>query len=534
MECKVIKIYSEVPKHLVAERLGTGKISGCGAVVPTLQQSDIDDCRLIVAQIGPEPYIRAMQDHPDFDVIIGGRAYDPAPYVAFTTACMRKRNPKYITNGLFDGAGMQAGKILECGGTCAVPKSHGAVSTIYTDGTFDIAPTLPGAICTALSVAAHTLYEKSRPDLLHGPGGWLDLRQSKYAQQPDGRTVRVKGSTFHTSRDNDKPYQVKLEAARTRGFRSMYMGRHVDRECCSSHFQLLLTCIAALTEQIDILQPRIRAYVRQQLKDGDKQWWDLSWHIHGQTDGPGPKSLFIIGESIAETQELASSVAGLARVASIHGSYPGQKATGGNLAWGIGGVGEIPLGPCSEFCIYHLMDLNPGEEVSLFPTSCQTFDFTSSDNESVADEVMALHINSKQEKKDNNGHSAQFAVARTDISGNTLGDLAKVLRSKNSGPYEITIDVMFDNAAVFEKIKRSGMLTEQLIASLYNIKVEEVIWCGFFKQALAFKATIPRIRDGAMRAGGGFMEDDIHGSQQYMPLKGLKLPQSLLDEIAAL
>ena len=30
-----------------------------------------------------EPYVKAMDENPDFDIIIGGRAYDPAPYAAF-------------------------------------------------------------------------------------------------------------------------------------------------------------------------------------------------------------------------------------------------------------------------------------------------------------------------------------------------------------------------------------------------------------------------------------------------------------------
>jgi len=42
------------------------------------------------------------------------------------------------------------------------------LQTVYTDGTFDIKPTDPKAKCTTLSVAAHTLYEKTRPDILHG------------------------------------------------------------------------------------------------------------------------------------------------------------------------------------------------------------------------------------------------------------------------------------------------------------------------------------------------------------------------------
>ena len=46
---------------------------------------------------------------------------------------------------------------------------------------------------TTASVAAHTLYEKTHPFLLAGPGGTLDLSNCKYEQVTD-RRVRVSGS----------------------------------------------------------------------------------------------------------------------------------------------------------------------------------------------------------------------------------------------------------------------------------------------------------------------------------------------------
>lgn len=33
--------------------------------------------------MGPEPFLDAMTANPDFNIIVGGRAYDPSPYVAF-------------------------------------------------------------------------------------------------------------------------------------------------------------------------------------------------------------------------------------------------------------------------------------------------------------------------------------------------------------------------------------------------------------------------------------------------------------------
>ena len=56
---------------------------GCGLSVPKMTESDIEDAVTIVAQMGPEPFLDAMEAQPDYNVVIGGRAYDPSPYVAF-------------------------------------------------------------------------------------------------------------------------------------------------------------------------------------------------------------------------------------------------------------------------------------------------------------------------------------------------------------------------------------------------------------------------------------------------------------------
>lgn len=80
---KIISIYAEIPKDLVRQKLKDGLISPCGQGVPEMAEKDIDDAIKIVAQMGQEPYLKAMEMYPDFDIIIGGRAYDPAPYAAF-------------------------------------------------------------------------------------------------------------------------------------------------------------------------------------------------------------------------------------------------------------------------------------------------------------------------------------------------------------------------------------------------------------------------------------------------------------------
>lgn len=211
VKLKVLAIYSQASPDLLLQKLANNKISGCGPCVPSLTEADILASPTIVGQIGPEPFVQAMATHPDFDILISGRAYDPSPYVAF---CAFHAFNK--TNRLFKELGADVlggfthmGKIMECGGVCATPKSPAAMARVYPDGTFDIRPLADGSRCTTQSAAAHSLYEKSRPDILPGPGGNLYLNTATYQALGDGITVRAKGAIFRLSRDNDGvDYQV--------------------------------------------------------------------------------------------------------------------------------------------------------------------------------------------------------------------------------------------------------------------------------------------------------------------------------------
>ena len=51
-----------------------------------------------------------------------------------------------------------------------------------------------------------------------------------------------------------------------------------------------------------------------------------------------------------------------------------------------------------------------------------------------------------------------------------LYDLAKVIRSKNSGPFQTTLDVLFDDEKIYKKIKESGLITRKHIAMLYKME----------------------------------------------------------------
>jgi hypothetical protein len=51
----------------------------------------------------------------------------------------------------------------------------------------------------------------------------------------------------------------------------------------------------------------------------------------------------VMGEILAPTQDKATSIAGFARVCTLHSAYPGQIATAGNLALPLTPL-ESPIG----------------------------------------------------------------------------------------------------------------------------------------------------------------------------------------------
>jgi hypothetical protein len=99
-----------------------------------------------------------------------------------------------------------------------------------------------------------------------------------------------------------------------------------------------------------------------------------------------------------------------------------------------------------------------------------------------------------------------------------LFDAAAVLRSKNSGPFEITVDALFADPAIYYKIKNSGLITKERVSELYNIAKESIMHIVFFDQALGFKITFAR-----KISSGTFLDRDVYGAQQHAPLMEMEV-----------
>ena len=94
-----------------------------------------------------------------------------------------------------------------------------------------------------------------------------------------------------------------------------------------------------------------------------------------------------------------------------------------------------------------------------------------------------------------------------------LRDIASVIRSKNAGPFELTLDVLLKDDETFDLLRKADVINPKTIAELYKIPESDVIAIVYFPNARAIKATIVR-----PMASGALGERDVYGAQQHGPL----------------
>lgn len=100
-----------------------------------------------------------------------------------------------------------------------------------------------------------------------------------------------------------------------------------------------------------------------------------------------------------------------------------------------------------------------------------------------------------------------------------LGDLARLIRSKNAGPFMLTFDVMFADEATYRRVLASGALTRESFAAIYRVPVADVMFFAH-DAARAIKISIPRPTVQCDLDDG-----DAYGGQQHAPLVTLEIPE---------
>jgi len=99
-----------------------------------------------------------------------------------------------------------------------------------------------------------------------------------------------------------------------------------------------------------------------------------------------------------------------------------------------------------------------------------------------------------------------------------LIDIASVIRSKNAGPYELTLDIIFSSRDWYDKVTAAKSINRAMISRLYQVKESDILALVEFHPAAAIKITLRR-----PRVAGDVGETDVYGAQQHAPLLGLVL-----------
>lgn len=111
-----------------------------------------------------------------------------------------------------------------------------------------------------------------------------------------------------------------------------------------------------------------------------------------------------------------------------------------------------------------------------------------------------------------------YGSAEPQVPGGVLlTALAPVIRSKNAGPTQLTLDLFFRDAGAYDLAQGSAALTADAVAGLYGLPPGAVH--RYAMPALqAMKFTLPR----AVCAGSPG-DGDVYGAQQHGPLLALRV-----------
>lgn len=322
-------IEAEIDKGYLKRKIATGKVEAMGPA-SDLTAAMVDSAGPIVAQMGMEPFMHALEGGAD--VVIAGRACDDAIFAALP-----------VLRGFDPGLALHCGKILECAGLSAKPYDLGEpmIGRVRRDH-FEVEPGNAANRCTTVSVAGHSLYERSDPFLQAGPGGLNDLTDCSFTQV-DERRVEVRGSRFV----KDEVYRIKLEGAERIGYRSIVIVGIRD---------------AVMIRELDGVIEHARERAEQRF-GGEKDGIHLMFRSYGRDGVMGalepdkgfvPKEVGLVIDAVAPSQDLATAVAMFTRGVMQHADYPGILTTAGNMAYPFSPFG-VPVGPAYRFNVYHLL-----------------------------------------------------------------------------------------------------------------------------------------------------------------------------------
>jgi hypothetical protein len=282
---KVAVIPAELEAETVIAELRKGDLRPTG-VGPELSEDALREST-IVGQIGIHPLITALEGGAQY--VIAGRSCDIALFAS-----------DMIRRGIDAGLACHVGHVLECGALACDPGSPSdcLVAEIYDDSSALFVAPNPDRRCTPYSIAAHSLYEESHPQLQYYPEGLLVMEKTEFFAA-DARTAGIRGSRFVRS-SKPWPWSIKLEGSRRVGARKVSL-LYID------------------PADLGKLPDDVLVYGRN--------------GVQARPVMAGERELGIIVETRANTQDAAELLASLLTHYLIHYGYPDRKATAGNIAY---------------------------------------------------------------------------------------------------------------------------------------------------------------------------------------------------------
>ena len=330
-------IHSEMEPGYLRQKFRAGLIRPLEPA-PSFDEGTIDRADRIVAQMGAEPFMKALADGAE--VILAGRSSDTSIYAALP-----------LLEGMPPGPVWHAAKILECGAASVARRLHPdpMLASIHEQD-FVVEPPHPEMGCTPVSVVAHTLYENADPFRLYEPSGMLDTTAAEYEAISD-RAVRVTGSRFVPT----EQYTVKLEGAEYVGHRFVVVAGVRDPIILRQHDRYLATlretighkCTASLGLEMD---RDFRLLFRVYGQNGTLGSFEPRNEIEGHEVG-------LVVEVIGRTAEEARAAINVVWHTGLHHAVPEWSGLLSNWAFPYSPP-EMDGGPVYRFTANHLLSLD--------------------------------------------------------------------------------------------------------------------------------------------------------------------------------
>ena len=343
-------IRSEVDRGWLKDKLQTKKVLPLPNA-PEIDEGVIDNSAHIVAMMGPDPFVWALEGGAD--VVVAGRSSDTSIFAAIP-----------MMHGINPGPVWHAAKILECGAAAVTQRTvPDCMFAWVTDEYFIVEPPAPDYRCTPQSVASHTLYENADPYKLVEPIGMLDTSECSYQAVSD-RGVKVTGSKFLKG----KTYTLKLEGAELVGYQAVVLGGVRDPVILEQLEQWVAQVKAAGEARVRALFPEVEKFMlnfRIYGKDGVMGALEPNQRLEGHEAA-------VVIEVTAPTQDTANAIAATLSHFALHYAVPHWHGLISALAFPYAPA-ELVRGPVYRFNLNHVVHIDDGEELRrVFPVSFES------------------------------------------------------------------------------------------------------------------------------------------------------------------